>query len=268
MASGSARSVAELIDDVETTMDEASSERLGSELFGVIAVLDAQPTLRRALSEPAVPVENKQQLGDAVFGGQIGRAAQDVLRAAVGKRWSRPGHLSDALEEVAIIATAASAEESGKLDDVEDELFRFGRILDANPELREALSDPGVSVEGKRSLLDDVLGRKVGKVTKDLLTQVVAGRHGSPTRGIAHFQSVLAARHERLLATAWVATDLNTEQRARMTKALSDIYHREVHLDVVVDPTVIGGVRVMVGDDLIDSSVETRLAEAQRQLIG
>ena len=268
MASGSARSVAELIDDVETTMDEASSERLGSELFGVIAVLDAQPTLRRALSEPAVPVENKQQLGDAVFGGQIGRAAQDVLRTAVGKRWSRPGHLSDALEEVAIISTAASAEQSGKLDDVEDELFRFGRILDANPELREALSDPGVSVEGKRSLLDDVLGRKVGKVTKDLLTQVVAGRHGSPTRGIAHFQSVLAARHERLLATAWVATDLNAEQRTRMTKALSDIYHREVHLDVVVDPTVIGGVRVMVGDDLIDSSVETRLAEAQRQLIG
>jgi F-type H+-transporting ATPase subunit delta len=53
-----------------------------------------------------------------------------------------------------------------------------------------------------------------------------------------------------------------------MTKALTDIYHRAVHLDVVVDPAVIGGVRVMVGDDLIDSSVETRLAEAQRQLIG
>jgi F-type H+-transporting ATPase subunit delta len=268
MASGSARSVTELLGDVETTMDEASSVRLGSELFGVIAVLDAQPTLRRALSEPAVPVENKQQLVEAVFGGQVGRPAQEVLKAAVGKRWSRPSHLSDALEEVAITATAASAEQEGKLDDVEDELFRFGRILDANPELREALSDPGVTVEGKRSLLDDVLGRKVGKVTKDLLTQVVVGRHGPPTRGIAYYLRVLSVRHERLQATAWVATDLNADQRTRMTKALADIYRREVHLDVVVDPAVVGGVRVMVGDDLIDSSVETRLADAHRQLIG
>src|SRR5690349_13956354 len=125
MASGSARSVTELLGDVETTMDEASSVRLGSELFGVIAVLDAQPTLR------------------------------------------------------------------------------------------EALSDPGVTVEGKRSLLDDGLGRKVGKVTKDLLTQVVVGRHGPPTRGIAYYLRVLSVRHERLQATAWVATDLNADQRTR-----------------------------------------------------
>ena len=123
---------------------------------------------------------------------------------------------------MAIVATAASAEESGKLDEVEDELFRFGRILDANPELREALSDRAGSIEGKRSLLSDVLGRKVSKVTKDLLDQVVVGRHGTPARGIAHVQRVLAARHERLLATAWVATDLNAQQRTRMTKALSD----------------------------------------------
>jgi F-type H+-transporting ATPase subunit delta len=268
MASGSARSLSELIDDVESTINDASTVRLGGELFSIVAVLDAQPTLRRALSEPAVPVENKQQLVDAVFGGQVGRAAQDVLRTAVGKRWSRPSHLLDALEEVAIVATAASAEESGKLDEVEDELFRFGRILDANPELRDALSDRAGSVEGKRSLLSDVLGRKVGKVTKDLLDQIIVGRHGTPARGIAHVQRVLAARHERLLATAWVATDLNAEQRTRMTKALSDLYRSTVHLDVVVDPTVIGGVRVMVGDDLIDSSVETRLADAHRQLIG
>ena len=80
MASGSARSLSELLDDVESTIEEASTVRLGGELFSIVTVLDAQPTLRRALSEPAVPVQNKEQLVDAVFGGQVGRAAQDVLR--------------------------------------------------------------------------------------------------------------------------------------------------------------------------------------------
>lgn len=268
MASGSARSRSELFADAETTFDEASTVRLGSELFAVVVLLDQQLPLRRALTEPAVPVVNKEQLIDAVFSGQIGKPAKDVLRAAVAKRWTRPVHLADALEEVAITATAASAEEAGKLDNVEDELFRFARIVDAHAELREALSDPAVTVEGKRSLLHDVLGRKVGKVTRDLLDQVVIGRHGRLSSALVHFQDVLARRHERLLATAWVAQELSDEHKRRISKALSDIYARPVHLNVVVDPDVLGGVRVVVGDDLIDSSVETRLADAHRQLIG
>lgn len=268
MASGSARSRSELLADVETTIDKASTVRLGAELFGVIDVLDSQPGLRRALTEPAVPVDNKYQLLEAIFAGQIGKPAMDVLRAGAGKRWTRSGDLADALEEVAITATAATADEADKLDDVESELFHFGRLLANEPELREALSDAAVSIEGKRSLLADVLGRKVGKVTRDLLDQAVVGRHGSLARTCARYQHVLAARHERVLATAWVAKDLSEDHRRRITKALADVYSKPVHLDVVVDPDVLGGVRVMVGDDLIDSTVETRLADAHRQLIG
>lgn len=268
MASGSARSRAELVDDVSTTIDEASSARLGEELFSVVTVLDAQPALRRALTEPSVPAEHKEQLIESLFAGQIAKPAIEVLKTAAGKRWSRSADLADGIEEVAITAVAASADEAGKLDEVEDQLFRFGRILAAEPELREALSDAATSIEGKRSLLSDVLGRKVGKVTKALLDQVVVGRRGSLARGLAHYQEVLAARHERLLATAWVAKPLKDEHQQRLTKALSTVYARPVHLNVVVDPDVLGGVRVMVGDDLIDSSVEARLAEAHRQLIG
>src|SRR5262245_41273643 len=220
MASGSARSRAELVADVASTIDQASSERLADELFAVVSVLDRQPALRRALTEPAVPTANKQALLDALFGSQLGQHAMRVLRTAAEKRWSRGGDIGAALEEVAIIALASSAVSEGKLDDVEDELFRFGRIVESQPELREALSDAAVSVEGKRSLLSELLGRKVSKATRDLLDQIVVGRHGSVVRGIAHYQHVLAARHERLLATAWVATELDEARRSRITKAL------------------------------------------------
>lgn len=268
MASGSARSRIALLAGIENTIDEASTARLGDELFAVVRVLDQQPPLRRAFTEPSVPVEQKHQLLEAVFGGQIGKAAIDVLRTAVGERWSRTNDLGDAIEEVAIIATATSADEAAKLDEVEDQLFRFGRILDVEPELREALADAAVSVEGKRSLLADVLGRKVSKVTKDLLDQLVVGRHVSLNRGLTRYQQVLAARHEKLLATAWVAQELSDDHKIKITKALSDLYARPVHLNVVVDPDVLGGVRVKVGDELIDASVETRLAVAHRELIG
>lgn len=268
MTSGSARSRSELIADVGTTIDQASSARLGEELFSVVAVFDAQPALRRALTEPSVPVEHKEQLLESLFASQVGKPALNVLKAAAAKRWSRGADLADGIEEVAITAIAASADEADKLDEVEDQLFLFGRILAAEPQLREALSDAAASVDAKRSLLADVLGRKVLKVTRDLLDQIALGRHGSLARGLAHYQDVLAARHDRLLATAWVATQLDVEHRSRLTKALSDLYTHPVHLNVVVDPDVLGGVRVVVGSDLIDSTVETRLAEAQRQLTG
>ena len=268
MVAGSARSRDELLDDVEATIDKASSERLGEELFAVVGLLDHEPALRRGLTEPSVPAAAKEQVLDSVLGGKIGRPALDVLKVAVAKRWSISSDLTDAVEQVAIVATAASAEEAGKLDDVESELFRFARILDAEPQLREALSDPAPSLEGKRSLLNDVLGRKVGKVTKDLLVQLVAGRHRSLTRGLLHYQQVLAARHQRLLATAWVATELSEAHQRRLARALGAMYDKPVHLNVVVDPDVLGGVRIKIGDDLIDSSIETRLADAQRQLIG
>lgn len=268
MASGSTRSRSELVSDVSPTIDGASSSRLGEELFSVVSVLDHQPALRRALTEPSVPVKSKHDLLESLFGGQVGKPALDVLKAASGKRWSRSGDVADGIEEVAITALASSADDAGKLDEVEDQLFRFGRIIAAEPQLREALSDAAASVEAKRSLLADVLGRKVGKITKDLLDQVVVGRHGSLARGLLHYQQVLAARHERLLATAWVASPLSDSHRRRLTKALADMYAQPVHLNVVVDPEVLGGVRVVVGADLIDSTVETRLADAQRQLIG
>jgi F-type H+-transporting ATPase subunit delta len=267
MASGSARSRAELFDEVEKTIDAASASRLGEELFAVVGVLDHEATLRRALTEPAVPTQIKEQMVESLLGGKVGKSAVEVMKSAVAKRWSRSVDFANALEEVGVIAIASDAEQAGRLDGVEDELFRFGRILDAEPQLREALADGAAPLEGKRALLHDLLGRKVSKVTRELLDQLVVGRHRTLARGLAHYQSVLAARHESLLATAWVATALSDDQKDRMTKALSAMYDRPVHLNVVIDPDVLGGVRVMVGDDLIDSSIETRLADAHRRLI-
>jgi F-type H+-transporting ATPase subunit delta len=100
----------------------------------------------------------------------------------------------------------------------------------------------------------------------DLLLELVSGRHRSLAAGLERFAEITAARRQRLVATAWVAAPMSDDQAERISRQLATQYHREVHLNVVVDPAVLGGVRVAIGDDVIDSTVQTRLAEATRML--
>jgi F-type H+-transporting ATPase subunit delta len=162
---------------------------------------------------------------------------------------------------------ATKAEQSGQLDELEDELFTFSQILAANPDLRDALSDRAAPMDAKRHLLDGLVQDKVAPVTKDLLDQLLVGRQRSLAAGLAHYQEITAARRSRLIATAWVAAPLDDAQRSRIAELLASQYSHEVHLNVVVDEDVLGGVRVAVGSDVIDSTIETRLAQAQRRLV-
>lgn len=268
MSSGSRKSLTAVLDMVdETVADGADGHKLADDLFAVVGVLDSEPMLNRALTEPAVPVEAKTSMLHSLFEGKVGVAALTVVEVAVKRRWSRGGDLSNGIERAAITAIAAHADDAGKLDDLEDELFRFGRILESEPELREALTDAAAPLEAKRELLHSLLSRKAGRATLALLDQLVVGRHRTLTSGLAYYQTVAAARREMLLATAWVAAPLSEEHKLRLTGALAAQYSQQVHLNVVIDADVLGGVRVAIADDVIDSSVESRLTDAHRRLI-
>jgi len=245
---------------------DADGSRLGSELFAVATLLDGQHSLRRALTEPAAPTEGKVALVRAVLGAQVGEATFGVLEEAVRRRWSRTRDLADALEQASVLSHVAKAEEAGKLDTGEDDLFRFGRIAEGSAGLRDALADATVPVEGKRRLVDDLVGQKVDSTTRTLLEQAVSGRYRSLTSTLAMYQRVAASRRDSVVATVWVAAPLSEEHKARLATALSEQHDRPMHLNVVVDPELLGGVRVAVGDEVLDSTIESRLRQAQRRL--
>jgi F-type H+-transporting ATPase subunit delta len=244
----------------------ADGKRLGDELFSLATLLDSQHALRRALTEPAAAPEAKAELVKALVGSQVGDATLGVLQEAVGRRWSRTRDLADALEEASVLAQVAKADADGSLDAVEDDLFRFGRIVEGNAGLRDALTDATAPVEGKRQLVADLVGDKVDETTAALLAQAVAGRHRSLAATLATYQRVAASRRDSMVATVWVAAPLSEEHKERLAKALSEQHDRPMHLNVVVDPELLGGVRVAVGDEVLDSTVETRLKQAQRRL--
>jgi F-type H+-transporting ATPase subunit delta len=267
MQGGSKRSLQAVLERTTAVIDDgADADRVGTDLFSLALALDGAHSLRRALTEPAVPVKAKSRLLHSLFDGKLDDAALAVAEAGLGVRWSSTRDFSDALEQASVTAHVAQADHEGRLDELEDSLFRFSRIVEGNNGLREALGDPAVPVDGKRSLVVDLVGDKVDATTSTLLAQAVAGRQRSLTATLTTYQRVAAARRDSMIATVWVASPLSEEHRERLTRALSAQHSKRIHLNVVVDPQVLGGVRVAVGDEVIDSTVDARLRQAHRRL--
>jgi F-type H+-transporting ATPase subunit delta len=169
------------------------------------------------------------------------------------------------LERLAVETTVRGSSDPGRLA---DELFTVERLVASTAELRNALGDPARSAEDKRGLLRDLLGGKVLPETSALLEQAVSGSHRTVALALEDYQRTAAAVQGERVATVRSAQPLPDEARDRLQAALSRQYDRAVHLNVVVDPSLLGGLRVEIGDDVIDGSVASRLDEARRRLAG
>jgi F-type H+-transporting ATPase subunit delta len=250
-----------------TTADEQFT--LAEELFAVARLLEAQPSLRRALSDPSGKAEEREALAQRLFAARLSPVALDVVEVAVRQRWSRPSDLIEAATTLATEAALDAAEARGELEGVEDELFRFGRIVSGDRELSRILSDRSASAEGKAQLLDRLLSRRVSPVTGMLLRNVLTGSHvGTAGIAIERLSDVASRRRGQSVARVTTAVPLTPAQEQRLIDVLSRLYGRTIGLQVTVDPSVLGGLLVQVGDELIDGSIAHRLEAARRQLAG
>jgi F-type H+-transporting ATPase subunit delta len=245
----------------------ADLKRLADDLFAVVGLLDREHALRRALADPATPSGARGGLADHLLEGKIGRPALDVVSDVVKSRWSRASDLIDGLESLARAAAFGVAEKDGSLDRVEDELFRFGRILDREPELSRLLSDSATPADKRVGLLRDVLGMKVSSVTATLLGQAVRNpRSRNLDVAAEELSELAAARRDRYVAHVRTPVRMTGEQEQRLTDSLTRLYGRPISLQVEFDPDLLGGLVVRVGGELIDGSVAGRLAAARRAL--
>ncbi|MET7773384.1 F0F1 ATP synthase subunit delta [Nocardia sp. NPDC005366] len=238
----------------------------GSELFAVVAVLDDQRSLRVALADVSVPGSARAELSERVFGGKVSPATQAVLTTAVAQNWSRTADLVDTLVLLGQEALLASAADSDRLDAVEDELFRLGRIVGDNPDLERALSDRATSASAKRELLARLLTGKVEPITLTLAEQVVTRQRTSIDASFDELSDLAAARRDQIVALVHAAIALTTRQRERLAASLGRIYGKPVTVHVQVDPSLLSGLVVRVGDDVIDGSAIGRLERLRREL--
>ena len=249
------------------TAAAADLGQLGAELFAVAHVLDEQAAVRRALSDPARSGGDKAGLAAALLRGKVSPAALELVTGLVAARWSAPRDLASAIEQLAVMAVVAAADGAGRLDELEDELFRFSRVVSSNPGLRVALSNPFLAAEHKREVLDALLGGKVTPQTLQLATEAAIDPRGrSLDASLEEYARLAAQRRERLVAEVHVAIPLTAQQRGRLAAALAAAYGHDVHLNIVLDPQVIGGMSVRIGDEMIDGSTASQLADLRRRL--
>jgi F-type H+-transporting ATPase subunit delta len=241
--------------------------RLGDELFAVLALLVREPALRRALADPATPATARSGLADRLLGDKIGKSAVHAFSDLVSSRWSRPSDLTEAVEVLARRSVLGAAEKDGTLDDVEDELFRFGRVLDREPQLAALLADENTPADQRVGLLSGLLTGKVSPVTAKLLEHTVRNPRGrSLDRAAEELSELAAARRERYVAHVRAPGPLTDTQERRLTEALTRLYGRPISLQVEPDDSLLGGLVVRVGGEVIDGSIAGRLAAARRTL--
>jgi F-type H+-transporting ATPase subunit delta len=255
--------------DALTDNTSVDAVKLADELAAVTGLLDHEGSLRRALTDPGKRGEAKAALAGQVLRGQIGGEALDLVSGTVRSRWSRSRDLADSLEELSFSADLIAAQRSNALDEVEDELFRFGRIVTGSGELRAALSDKAAPAEAKAGLLRSLLGGRANPVTERIVVRLVTHPRGrSLEAGIDSLTKLAAARRNRMVAVVVSAIPLSDQQKQRLGAALAKLYGRQVHLNLDVDPTVLGGITVRVGDEVINGTIQDRLDEAARRMAG
>lgn len=247
--------------------EDVDAARMGDELWAVARLLDGNPTLRRSLADPSREGEDRAGLAGQLLSGKIGQEALHVTQAVVAQRWAGPGALVEALERVGVEAVLAHAERHARLGQVEDELFRFSRIVEGDTDLQAALSDRRAEASARVALVDRLLSVKAAPETVRLARQAANGTRGRRfDRAVTAYLEQAAERQQQVTATVTSAVPLTEEQHARLVRTLSHQYGRQVHTNVVIDADVVGGIRVEIGDEVIDGTVSHRLADARRRM--
>jgi F-type H+-transporting ATPase subunit delta len=240
---------------------------LGAELLSVSSVVTREGTLRAALTDPGVPGEARAALARRLLGERVSTSTVDVVAEAVARRWSSAHDLAEALEVLGAEATFAGAEADGRLDAVEEELFRVARTVEGSAELQSLLSDPALADDTKARVLGDLLSGRTQPETAALVQHAVLHADGRRlTDVLGTLVTAAAERREQLLADVRAPVPLSDEQQDRLAAALTRLYGRSVTVAASVEPELLGGAVVRVGDEIIDGSVATRLGHLRRRL--
>lgn len=239
---------------------------LADDLFAVVGLLASQVALRTALSDPTAPQAARQELATAVLTGKVSPAALAVVTAAAGQRWSSAAGLVAGLERQGARTLIGLAQAAGQLDAVEDELFKLERLVAGDPGLRGVLEDRTVSAEGREQLITDLALGKVLSTSLALARRAARSIDQGFGAAIAADLALTAAARHRSIAYVTAAKPLSADQQHRLRAALASQAGREVNLQLTVDPAVLGGVRVQLGDEVIDGTIAARLEAAKREL--
>lgn len=263
----SLQAVVARFDELTQGVDANGLTTVADDLVSIAKLLVKEAGLTKHLAEPSENSEGRVNIAEALLSGKVSDTALETVKTAVGQRWSSEPDLIFAIQHVARLALLVRAERNDETAEVEDQLFRFSRILDGESQLSSLLSDYTTPAEGRIRLLDNVLEGQANDTTKALLAQAIELVRGERVDEMVRDLAGLAvARRGEVVAHVTAAAALSDAQRGRLTEVLSRIYSHPVSVQLHINPEILGGLSIAVGDEVIDGSLSSRLESAETRL--
>jgi F-type H+-transporting ATPase subunit delta len=238
---------------------------LAEGLFAAALGLSSSQPLRAQLSDASIDVGARKKLADRAF-SSLSTEVKSLISQAVELRWSRAEDLQVALEDMAIRCAAKAAGES---TDVVGELLAVSTLVHSDADIELGLGSKRAAPAARATLMSKLISPHVSAFTTAIAAHLVADPRGRRIGAMLnHAAEVVADQHGQGLAIVDVASPLGDGQKSRIGELLLQRFGREHYLAEQVNPTVVGGARIRVGDVIIDGSIATRLQDLRTKLAG
>ena len=238
-------------------------EQLGDELLTAAWALASSHQLLSVLADVGIPAEQRVALIQRVFAG-LDVQTRGILATLASGRWSEPVDLVAGVEEVGYRSLAASPSGEG----LDSELFSVLQTVGSDGRLELALGGQSSPVEARLALVNTLLA-DASPATRTILRHIVQLPRGrKPLEALRAVQAIVAEARDRVVAVVQTATPLTPAQSTALAARLQQGYGRKISINQVLDPSLLGGVRITVGDDVIDGTVRARLDDLRLRLAG
>lgn len=250
-----------LIQSCDKVTAEAST---GAELFGLVDLLIDNPQLCRGLFDSNGSLENRRDLARQIFSENLGEPACEILDAALTVNWNDPREALAALEVQALRVQLRCSE--ADIDEITQQLAALSRAVRNSPELMATITDQTIDLDARRDLISELVPsgspETVSLLARRAINSVVFGSVAF-SENLRNYATASADIRGRQLALTTVAKPLSDRQRQSLSLSLERLYERPTDLLEIIDPEVIGGVRVEIGDEVIDGTIRAKLNEAE-----
>jgi F-type H+-transporting ATPase subunit delta len=266
MASSTRQSLAAAKEALNPLLAKADL-KFAEEIFAIGAAIASSTQLRSILSDPSAEAKAKSGALSAVFGKNVSAQALEFVNSLVALRWSTGQDLVLAIEQLAVYAVAAIAAAGKKIATLESDLFAFAQAVDSDQDLQFALGDRLATDEAKLKLVEALTkGKTTDEAALLIRRSVIGARRRRVALVLEQFGKQVSAYAERLVAVVTVASPISAQQLERLESALAKSYGTGLKLNVEVDESILGGVRVQVAGEILDGSLSSRLQGAKLQL--